>query len=203
MDGFSKTVCDMHNGDKLLWYVLGLKVRTRNKVPVDPWPEAEAIMLLIVACRNVFQYEELSVLHVCCEAVGCVAIHFRGRLNTTRIAGPADLLLSLLRMSTSVQCYASDHPDKKACQISIAVWDDIAAFEALANVAAWYTTIVQIERLFIRGFRPVLRRKLLESLSPESEVGVIDWTCPGMGAEPLRNKKKVSELSPNGQKVFS
>ena len=160
-------------------------------------------MLLVVACRNVFQYEELTVLHACCKAVGCVAIHFRGRLNTTRMAGPADLLLSLLRMATGIRRYASDHPDKKACQISIPVWEDIAAFEALANVMAWFTTIVQNERLFICGFRPVLWSKLLKSLSPESEVGIIDWTCPGMGAEPLHNKKLVSELSPNGQKSFS
>ena len=34
--GFIKTICDMHNDDKILWYVLSLKVRTRNKVPIDP-----------------------------------------------------------------------------------------------------------------------------------------------------------------------
>jgi len=42
--GIDEEVCDMHDGDKIGQFVVEGLVRTRNKVPVNSFPEGQELM---------------------------------------------------------------------------------------------------------------------------------------------------------------
>eukprot|EP00966_Prymnesium_polylepis_P329799 7385481-Prymnesium_polylepis.2 len=49
-------VCDMHDGEKLARSATGMLVRTKDKVPVNPFPEGEKLMLNAKKIANDFTY---------------------------------------------------------------------------------------------------------------------------------------------------
>ena len=53
--GISKIeACDMHDGNKIGWSAIGELVRTKDKIPVNPFPKGVNIMEKISYLRNIF-----------------------------------------------------------------------------------------------------------------------------------------------------
>ena len=54
--GLDEEVCGMHDGDKIGQSVVGGLVRTRNKVPVNPFPEGQELMKKAHRLGTYFSY---------------------------------------------------------------------------------------------------------------------------------------------------
>ena len=200
--GFPEDLCLMHDDDKIGRAGAGLLVRTRNKVVVNPFPEGEELMRLAVTIGQAFHHEHREVLRSYCAKAGVLFLHWHGRLDATRMAGPHSCLLPLLQMAPAVMRCARDRVEYAAADAPTSAWVGMAELEAMFVKTTPFIYMAQHEAACTGGYRIVAKKKLALELAPDSVADVIDFRAPGNGPKPQRIRSRISSLGYIGVTAF-
>ena len=85
---------------------LGNLVRTRNKVPINPFPEGQALLKKLRDLAKHFSYaKRLSELYKICQEVGTKPICPKIDKNGTRVMAVWRLVYSMLRLWKALNAY--------------------------------------------------------------------------------------------------
>lgn len=107
LDMEEQEVCEMHDTDKLGKAAIGALVRTRMRVPVNPFDEGVALISRAHKMGTYFGYSNRqSELSEVGKALGgCADIKIKVNYNTTRIASVHGLLHSELRLNRALKAF--------------------------------------------------------------------------------------------------
>ena len=101
---------DDRNGSLVMYQVgssaIGNLVRTRNKVPINPFPEGQALLKKLRDLAKHFSYaKRLDELHKICKEVGTKPICPKIDKNGTRVMAVWRLVYSMLRLWKALNAY--------------------------------------------------------------------------------------------------
>jgi hypothetical protein len=94
---------------------IGNLVRTRNKVPINPFPEGQALLKKLRDLAKHFSYaKRLSELYKICQEVGTKPICPKIDKNGTRVMAVWRLVYSMLRLWKALNAYVLRYNKKCA-----------------------------------------------------------------------------------------
>ena len=98
----------MHQGDKLGLSAVGLLVRSKNKVIVNPFHAGVDLYKKVHKMGTHFSYaKRRSKLHDIAKSVNGPVIRLKLDLNKTRVASVSSLFYSELRMNKALKMYSA------------------------------------------------------------------------------------------------
>jgi len=171
--GLDEEVCGMHDGDKIGQSALGGLVRSKNKTPVNPFPEGQAIMKKAHTLGTHFSYSNRHsiLMSFRLQVKDQPELRIKVDLNTTRVAAQHSLLHSELLLNRLLRLYMSVHSD--APQITDSEWDSVAEIEGVLNISKDLTTLMQYEHLYNGAFGQIIKHVTLKRLRA-SCIPIID-----------------------------
>ena len=137
-------VCGMHDGDKIGLSAVGDLVRTKNKAPVNPFPEGQKLMKKAHALAVHFSYNNrLKALFEFGNIMpNQPMIKLQVDLNGTRVAAQHSLMFSELRMNRLLKTYITSKPDAISDPIDEFEWKSLAEIEGVLNITKWCTSLM-------------------------------------------------------------
>jgi hypothetical protein len=171
--GLDEEVCGMHDGDKIGQSAVGGLVRTKNKTPINPFPEGQALIKKAHALGTHFSYSNRhnTLMSFRLQVKDQPEIRIKVDLNTTRVAAQHNLLHSELQLNRLLRLYMSVHSDTP--QMTDAEWDSIAEIEGVLNISKDLTTLMQYEHLYNGAFGQIIKHVTLKRLRASS-IPVVD-----------------------------
>jgi len=111
--GLDEEVCGMYDGDKIGQFVVGGLIRTKNKVPVNPFPEGQELMKKAHKLGTYFSYSNrhAQLMSFRQQLRDQPEIKIQVDLNTTRVAAQHGLLNTELKLNRLLRLYMSVHND--------------------------------------------------------------------------------------------
>ena len=105
-------VCGMHDGDKIGQSAVGSLIRTKNKIPLNPFPRGQALMKKAHALAVHFSYSnrQHDLTNVGNVIPNQPTIMLQVDLNGTRVVAQHNLLFSDLRMNRLLKTYMAYMP---------------------------------------------------------------------------------------------
>jgi hypothetical protein len=157
----------MHQGDKVGRWACGTLEKSKNKIPVDPFPEGQALIQQQHDVAKEYSYStRLAKLHLCCKEEECPEVKPKLDLNTTRVASQHTLIKTNLRIHKGHNRYVVKHGGSDARVAKLEViqeqWKETAEMEAVPARVSQLTTISQHERAWTGAFDLLVGRRLLK-----------------------------------------
>ena len=167
-------VCKMHDGDKVGRSAIGELVRTRNRMPVNPFPEGAQLMAKAQDMATYFSYstrhtELLNSANLC----NGPTLKLQPALNGTRVAAKHTLLDSEVRMSGPLQVFANSQRPSPTWKMSEDEWSMLTEFEAVLDITRQTTTLAQYESVFTGAYGQIIKENLLRRLRADT-IQVVD-----------------------------
>ena len=203
--GFEEEGCQMHSGDKVGSWAIGKLTKSKNKVPVEPFPDGVALMSDLGEFAKHYSYgTRLAELHNCCDVVDSPKLKITIDHNTTRVNSKGRLLLPMMRMNKGLKLHRDQNKDIKALQITDEKFVQGAEFEAVLDATRKYTTLVQHESACNGGYKAKLFEILERSLDPFSGfVNVVDLDKQTQKVkQALRKRRTRDQMTPVGRICF-
>ena len=165
--GLEKESCDMHDGDKIGKSAIGELVRSRNRVPVNPFNEGKAVVKKFQDQAKHFHSNPSNqgkLDNLLDRNKDLPNAKIQRDLNETRISARWNLLCSSLRMKKPMRLYEVD------CGITLLTEEDWNAgldFEAVLNCSRKLCTLSQCEKYYVAAFGAVVRMDCHRTLTSE------------------------------------
>ena len=162
--GLDEEVCGMHDGDKIGQSAVGGLIRTKNKTPINPFPEGQALMKKAHVLGTYFNYttRHSKLMSFRQQLKDQPELRIQVDLNTTRVAAQHGLLYSELKLNRLLRLYMSVHTDVP--QVSDSEWDAMAEIEGILNISKDLTTLMQYEHLYNGAFGQIIKQVTLKRL---------------------------------------
>jgi len=162
--GLDEEVCGMHDGDKIGQSAVGGLVRTKNKIPVNPFPEGQVLMKKAHAVGTYFSYgnRHSKLMSFRLQVKDQPELKIQVDLNSTRVAAQHGLLYSELKLNRLLRLYMSVHAD--APQLTDSEWDSIGEIEGVLNITKDLTTLMQYENLYNGAFGQIIKNVTIKRL---------------------------------------
>jgi hypothetical protein len=192
--------CEMHDTDKLGQAATGGLVRTRNKIPVNPFPEGVALISRAHKLGTYFGYStRANDLEEVGKKLGNVPnVKIQVDYNTTRISAVHGLLYSEIRLNRGLKAY--DLEFSPGWDFKAEDWPVIADFEAVLNATRQTATLSQVEKDFMAAFTCLIKSMALSKLRA-STMQVIELKKVTASPKVLREEVSVINMSALGQKA--
>ena len=157
--------CEMHQSDKIGKSAIGDLVRTRKKIPINPFPEGQSLKNKCHKMATYFSYStrhsELMNLQESTPG-GFATIRIKVDLNETRVSAVYFLLLSEIRLNKPLQAYAA--MNEVTWKLTLEEWQSVAEIESILGISATHATFVQNEKRCTAAFGVPMKQRLLDSL---------------------------------------
>ena len=192
--------CDMHDGDKIGQAAIGELVRTRMKVPINPFTDGKEIVTKFHKMSTHFssaakRRELLKAIVARHPDVPDVKVQVDH--NDTRVAARHGLLFSSLRMKKAMEIYNVEHQPES--------WPDVydwrigREFEGVLNISRALTTIAQYESKYNAAYGPVVKLMVYKNLTA-SKIKVVDCANWKIAPRAPRIELPITEMSELGKK---
>ena len=167
-------VCNMHDGDKIGQSAVGALVRTKNKVPVNPFPEGKEVMTCAHDLAVHFSYSKRhsQLLEFRAHIVSQPSIKLAVDHNRTRVAARHSLLYSEMRMNRLLKSYIAAQKNNIQ-NIPESKWLHMNEFEGILDITRKCTTLVQYEQLYTAAYQLPIKQMTMLGLRSD-EVKVVD-----------------------------
>jgi hypothetical protein len=142
----------MHDGDKIGQFVVGGLIRSRNNVPINPFPEGHELVKKAHMLGTYFIYNtrHTQLMTFRQQIRDQPELKIKVDLNTTRGAAQHGLLNSDLKLIRLLSIYMIVHNDTP--QLTISEWESIAEIEEILNISKDLTTLMQYEHIYNGAF---------------------------------------------------
>jgi hypothetical protein len=167
-------LCDMHQGDKIGRSAVGDLVRSKNKVPVNPFPTGQALMKKCHAMAVYFSYgkRHSQLLQFSNNVPGGLApIKLKLDLNDTRVSARHGLLYSEIRLNKGLKLYGI--ANEQSWQLTPAQWQALTEVEAVLAISKELTVFVQNETAFTAAIGRPFKESMLMKLRSDT-LSVVD-----------------------------
>jgi hypothetical protein len=155
----------MHSSDKIARSMLALLLRSRNKTPVNPFPEG---LELLNKARSMAKHFSYGSRHDELDALDPTGAKFSLKLdiNGTRVAAQLTLINSLLRRNAGLKAYMVKYEPDWA--LTATEWESLAEIYAVLKTIETVSTVAQYETKFSAAYGLLLKTALLEELRGET-----------------------------------
>ena len=126
----------LHQADKVARSAIGDLVRTRNKIPVNPFEACQALLKKMRENATYFSYATRLKDSWALDSVisgGVAHVRFKTDFNGTRVAAQHMLLFSVLRLNKALQIFSSIN--KPSFALSPEEWESITEIEAVMKIS--------------------------------------------------------------------
>ena len=158
-------IIDSCIGDKIGRSAVGDLIRSKNKQPVNPFPEGQALMKIAHAMGVHFSYlnRHAKLLEFRKMIPDQPVLKLKVDLNETRNAARHGLLYSEMRMNRLLKAYIAAQASS-IVQPEQADWQSLAEFEGILDITKKYTVIVQYEQLSTAAYQLPIKQVLMSGL---------------------------------------
>ena len=197
--GLEKESCDMHDGDKIGKSAIGELVRSRNRIPVNPFNEGKDLVKKFQDQAKHFHStpaNQMKLDNLLDRNKDLPNAKIQRDLNETRISARWNLLCSSLRMKKPMRLYEVEHG---IAFLSEQDWKAGLDFEAVLNCSRKLCTLSQCENYFVASFGAVVRMDCHRTLTSE-KIMVADldnWQKDK--PRPPRVEKNVADMTALGK----
>ena len=197
--GHDSEVCKMHSGDKLASSACGLLLRSKDKEPVNPFPEGNELMALIHRTITHFSTTKRhdSLIKLAKQIDNCPQLRLSIPKNSTRISAEHGMFIQLIRMHKPMVLYVQLN-DISPPLVDRADWTTIIEWEGVFNITKITTTLSQVENLFSAAFGPVIQMTTMKKLR-SGKILLIDNQSITRSPTLKRIEKKVTDFTDTGK----
>jgi hypothetical protein len=146
--GLDEEVCGMHDTDKLGRSATGQLVRSKSKMPVNPFPDGVKLMKKANDMGTFFSYGKRHDLLMDTGKVlrGIPNVRIQVALNGTRVASQHNLLYNEVRLNRALKMFGSAN----ACEWELTKkeWKALGEFDAVLDITRITSTLMQYETIF-------------------------------------------------------
>ena len=199
--GVETEICLMHSADKVGASAIGDLVRSKNKIPINEFPEGQAVMDNVGKMATYFNKTETRMSELCKLAGAGDVIRLRTDKNGTRIAARWNLLYSALRDMIPIKQYAAGHEGEIEWCSTAEAWRDIMELEAVLVISKVLTTTAQFEKPFTGAWPNIAKAQVQSKLFAET-IDVFDPLKAYHGEDLPRLARKVEELGEVGKEAL-
>ena len=191
--------CDMHQGDKIGRSAVGDLVRSKNRVPVNPFPACQTLMKKCHSMAVHFSYgtRQQDLMKFAENVPGGLAkIKLKLDLNDTRVSARHSLLYSEIRLNKGLKLYAL--AKEQPWQLTAAQWQAVTEVEAVLAISNKLTVFVQNETAFTAAIGQPFKENMLTKLRSDT-LSVVD--LDKVSAEPklIRHDVALEDMTEIGK----
>ena len=211
--------CKLHQGGKVGSSGMGLLVKSKNNVVLNPFPAGVALYKKMHKLACEFSYgDRAQELDDICTELKMKPVKCQVDLNTTRMASLHNLFFANLRLRPAIMTYIARATVKVAdlttdagmreydrlvgITPTDAEWQTAGEMESGLLVAACQITLSQTEKSFTAAMDVPIERHLRCQLSPYMDQQVIVSDHPSMTAKPQRKSVNYENMTKNGREFF-
>ena len=192
-------VCGMHDGDKVGASCVGKLVRSRNKVPVNPFQQgvdgiAFAHKIGVHFSKSPKNRAKFSVITDSNKDT-IPQTSIKVDHNGTRVAAQHSLLYSCLRLKLGISLYGVTH--NMAHWPTATDWNFWREMEGVLDSVRFLTTTMQYEKKYMGAYGPVVKLYVYKRLTSDT-ISLVDHDNWGLKTRAPRVTVNVSELSDGG-----
>ena len=169
--------CSMHALDKVARAAVGDLTISRKKKVVNPFPKCQDLLARATKCATHFAFSKkrLDDLWQLAKASCSYSNDIRPKteLSTTRIAARHGMIKSLIRLNGVLRLYQVKYRATVDWDLSDDDWTALAEIEAVLEVIASATTLIQTEKYPMAALDPLIKHNVLQKLRGPS-LDVID-----------------------------
>ena len=193
-------VCEMHDTDKLGRAATGALVRTKNKVPVNPFQAGVDLVLRAHKMGTHFGYSNRqNELETVCKELGDVpVVSIQVDYNTTRVAAVHGLLFSEIRLNRGLKAYEIKHKPGWEFNKVGDDWAKIRDFEGVLNTTRTTSTLAQIEKYFMGAYTCLIKTMALSKLRAPT-ISLIELDSVTKEPKVPRKEIPVADLTDMGK----
>jgi hypothetical protein len=191
--------CDMHQGDKIGRSAIGDLVRSKNKVPVNPFPAGQILMKKCHSMAVYFSYgkRHKELLKFRSNVPGGLAqIKLKVDLNDTRVSARHGLLYSEIRLNKGLKLYAI--ANEQPWQLTAAQWQALTEVEAVLVISKELTVFVQNETAFTAAIGWPFKEKMLAKLRSDT-LFVVDLEQVTESPNLIRHDVSLEDMTEVGR----
>lgn len=199
--GHDELICDMHSVDKIPRAMLGDLVRSKGKVVLNPFPEAQVLMGKLHKAAVYFSYSTRWDKLMAFRSVvpgGFAKVRPKTDHNTTRVSSRRSLVFSLVRLHKGLDLYASANSSNWS--ISKEQWETTAELLALMDIPAKVATLSQTESKYTTALGVPLKEQMMEKFRAES-IDVVDLPSVSESAVLPLLRKSVADFTEVGEEA--
>ena len=194
--------CDMHDGDKIGRSAIGELIRSRGKVPVNPFPSGMGLVSKFQNLAKTFssnpghriKYQAILDSHPLIPKTG-----IQRDLNKTRISARHMLFHSTLRIKSGLKLYECEH--EPSGFPSVDKWIHAREVEGVLNISKMIATFSQYETKCVGAYGPLVKKLVYDKLCSDS-VRLVDHDTWGLSTKTPRIPISVQSFTVFGKNVL-
>jgi hypothetical protein len=192
--------CDMHQGDKIGRAAVGDLVRSKNKVPVNPFPKGQTLMQKCHSMAVHFSYGTrhknlLKFTDIVPD--GMAQIKLKVDLNDTRVSARHGLLYSEIRLNKGLKLYALAN-EQPSWQLTADQWQALTEVEAVLAISNELTVFVQNETAFTAAIGQPFKENMLTKLRSDT-LSVVDLDQVTAKPDLIRRDVSLEDMTEVGR----